>query len=78
MCHKCITNVSQGYMTNTPCGEPLFIDYPVLSPAYSCMQCQGFTTPCKPWANDLFKSTTKFYNIDDSINCPYKFTGPLI
>lgn len=77
MCHKCLEE-PQGYMTNTPCGEPVFIDYPTLSPAYSCMQCQGITPPCKPWADDLFRSRTWFYNLNEGDNCPYRLTGPLI
>lgn len=75
MCHNCIQNANtSGYLTNAPCGEPIFVDYPTYKPC-SCFNCQ----PDNPWVNDLF-TYKKFphVNIDYLDECPCKYTGPLI
>jgi hypothetical protein len=78
MCHECLSNASQGYMTNTPCGEPIFVNYPVFTPRDSCIQCSGIPRPCKPWVNDLFREQLHPINLEYLDQCPCKNTGPLI
>ncbi len=81
MCHKCFTNeASSGYLTNMPCGEPIFVDYPVLTPQNSCFQCRGIPGPCNPWVNDLFRYNKRTSGMDlDYLNqCPCSNLGPLI
>lgn len=71
MCHVCLSNMNtSGYLTTAPCGEPIFVEYPLYSPGFG----RG-----NPWVNDLFTyDKFPYMNLDYLDECPCKNAGPLI
>lgn len=69
--------MTAGYMVDSPCGDPIFMEYPTFSIQDSHIQCSGRPRPCKPWVNDLFR-VTPLNNPPSDSKCPYYYTGPLL
>ena len=80
MCHECYTNArTSGYLTSAPCGEPIFVEYPVFTPENAIFGCKGVPTPCNPWVDDLFTYRKfPYINLDYLDKCPCENAGPLI